>query len=296
MDEKPLVRDLVKAHSRQFTPAERRVAPFFQGESLEVALQSITKLAEAAEVSTPTIVRFARKLGFDGFHDMQNAIRAELADRIKKPLAKLEAAEMAGQQDHILNRFAQQAVSNINRTLSHLDLAAFDDVTEELADTSKAVYLLGGRITRANAQNFFNHLQIIRPGVTLMDSSPNVWPQTLLDFTADTVLVLFDIRRYEKDLERLASLAVGQGARIILFTDQWGSPIEKQASTSFRAMVEAPSAWDSSLALNLIVEAMIAQIQKRHARRSTERIKTLEEMLGETPIFRDLGKTEGDVS
>ena len=104
--------------------------------------------------------------------------------------------------------------------------------------------------------------------------------------TPRSVLVIFDIRRYEVDLERLATLAKARGARIVLFTDQWGSPIGLEADHVFTAMVEVPSAWDSTLAINLIVEALIAELQSRRWDKARGRIEELEDMFETTRIFR----------
>lgn len=286
MDRKRLVKDLIKDKQSDLTASERKVTALLQDDSMVAGLQSITKLAEDAGVSTPTIIRLARKLGFEGFPDLQNAIRDEVAARMREPLAKLEMAERADHQDHIVSRFAVAMAHNINRTIDRLDLTEFDEVAALLSDPARTLFLLGGRITRSNAHYFYNHLQIIRSGVSALDSSPSVWPQSLLDMTDQSVLIIFDIRRYEKELERLAELAVEQGATIVLFTDQWGSPIEKHARYSFRAMVEAPSSWDSTLAINFLIEAMVADIQSLRSASSSERISALEKMLGQSRIFR----------
>lgn len=280
-----LVRDLVRQHRSNLTAAERRIVPFLQDDSLVIELQSITKLADAASVSTPTVIRLARKLGFDGFPDLQNAIRSELAERIKQPLAKLEAQLPSAHQDHIVTSFAQRAVDNLNQTIGMLDFQMFDDVAKLLAQSDRHLFLLGGRITRSSADHFFNHLQIIRPNVSLLSSSPSVWPQTVLDMDQASVLIIFDIRRYQKELERLSELAAGQGAEIILFTDQWGSPIERFSGHCFRTTVEAPSSWDSTIAINFLVEAMIAEVQKQLSDLSADRILEMERMIGETKLF-----------
>ncbi|WP_425100722.1 MurR/RpiR family transcriptional regulator [Tropicibacter sp. S64] len=280
----PLVRDMLKEHQASLTAAERRLTATLLDDSLMSGLQSITRLAENAEVSTATIVRLARKLGFDGFSDFQNAMREEVAARVKQPLAKLDPGELTGHSDHVLSRFARALSRNINATLDRLDVAEFDAVTDLLSDPARNIHLIGGRITRSNANHFFNHLQIIRPGVSLLDASPSVWPQSLLDMNALTTLVIFDIRRYEKQLERLSRLVTEQGGNIVLFTDQWGSPIETHAAHTFRTMVEAPSSWDSTLAINFLVEALIAGIQARS--QSADRIAALEKMIGAARIFR----------
>ena len=279
-----LVRDVIKEKQAQLTASERRLTALLLDDSLVAGLQSITKLAEDAEVSTPTIIRLARKLGFNGFPDFQSAIREEIAARMKAPLAKLETPGKSEHSDHIVSRFAHAASRNINATIDRLDPAEFDQVADLLSDQRRSLHVLGGRITRSNAHYFFNHLQIIRPGVSLLDSSPSVWPQSLLDMDENATLIVFDIRRYEKELERLASLVVAQGANIVLFTDQWGSPIEKHASHCFRSMVEVPSSWDSTLAMNFLLEAFVAAIQSRSS--SDDRISALENMIGESRIFR----------
>jgi DNA-binding MurR/RpiR family transcriptional regulator len=102
------------------------------------------------------------------------------------------------------------------------------------------------------------------------------------------VLILFDIRRYERDLDRLAELAKERGAQIVLFTDQWGSPISRLADHVVNAMIEVPSSWDSTLAINLIVEALIAEVQTRVSETARERIEALEDMFQSTRIFRKL--------
>lgn len=285
MDARPLVRDLLKEKQADLTASERKLSAVLQQDSLVAGLQSITRLAEVAEVSTPTVIRLARKLGFDGYPDLQNAIRAELAARMKRPLAKLDTTRDKA-RDHIVSRFAEAVSANINATLDRLDLGEFDKVAALLSDPTRRLYLLGGRITRSNAHYFYNHLQIIRPNVHLLDSSPSVWPQSLLDMDELSVLIVFDIRRYERELEKLAGLAVDQGARIVLFTDAWGSPIEKVAAHTFRAMVEVPSSWDSTLAINFLIETLVAEVQSRSSDQSAERIAALENMLGASRIFR----------
>lgn len=288
MAQKFLLKDLVKEKQAELTVAERKLTAILLDDSMIAGLQSITKLAEDAKVSTPTIIRLARKLGFEGFPALQKAIREEVAARMKQPLAKLEMAETLNHKDHIVSRFAIAMSRNINKTLASLDLAEFDKVAGLLSGLNHTLFLLGGRITRSNAHYFYNHLQIIRPNVFLLDSSPSVWPQSLLDMDKSAILIIFDIRRYEKALERLAQLATSQGAKIVLFTDQWGSPIEKYAAYSFRNKIEVPSSWDSTLAITFLIEALLADIQNRSSKTSLERIAAMEKMIGETRIFRSV--------
>jgi len=252
-------------------------------------LQSITKLAASAAVSTPTVIRMARKLGFDGFPALQEALREEVAAQIKKPITKRDAWMADASAEHPLNRFAGAVAANIRHTLDRIDIAMFDAVARLLADQKCHIYVAGGRITRSTAEYMFNHLQIIRPNVTELGNSSNVWPQYLLDMDEHSVLVLFDIRRYERHLETLAGLASDRGCKVVLFTDQWGSPVARRADYTFSGLVEAPSSWDSTIAIMLIVEALIAEVQTARWDDARERIEELEAMFSSTRLFRSPG-------
>ena len=125
-----------------------------------------------------------------------------------------------------------------------------------------------------------------REGVTLIASNSNAWPHYVLDMKAGDVLVVFDVRRYEHDLLRLADMAKARGAEIILFTDQWGSPTSKFATHRFNARIEAPSAWDSNAVTMLLVETMIACVQAHTWSDTKERLGELEGLFDRTKLFR----------
>lgn len=284
----PSVKMRMQEQMDELTRSERQLAAVILRDYPVAGLGTITNLAESARVSTPTVIRMARKLGFEGFPDMQASLRNEISDQIKGPIAKKDAWLANAGDEHTLNRFADAISSNIRNTLQQLDPKTFDDVVTLLADLEKHIYLAGGRITRSNADYFYNHLQIIRPDVTHLSPSSNVWPQYLLDMDQRSALVIFDIRRYETDLAKLAHLAHERGSKIVLFTDQWGSPITKFADHCFHAFVEAPSSWDSTVAIMMVIEALIADVQDRRWDASRDRIEDLEAMFGETRLFRSL--------
>ncbi|UUV05232.1 MULTISPECIES: MurR/RpiR family transcriptional regulator [Ruegeria] len=282
-----LVKQRIQDELDDLTRSERQLASVLLQDYPMAGLQSITKLAAAAQVSTPTVIRMARKLGFDGFPDLQDALREEVAAQIKKPISKRDAWVVDDEAEHPTTRFAQAVWTNMRHTLERLDKEMFDTVAHLLAETERHLYVVGGRITRSNADYLFNHMQIIRPNVTMLGNSANVWPQYLLDMDESSVLVIFDIRRYEAHLEKLAQVASGRGVTVVLFTDQWGSPIGKTANYSFHALVEAPSSWDSTIALQLISETLIAEVQEARWEESKERIEELERFFSSTRIFRN---------
>lgn len=284
-----IVKERIQDCTESLTPAERQLGDVLLRDYPVAGLQSITKIASAAGVSTPTVIRMARKLGFEGFPELQNALREEASAQIKQPILKHDGWPEGRDDSPAFRGFAEAVFQNLQNTIERLDPETFDATAAILADPKRTVYLSGGRITRSNADYFFNHLQIIRPDVVLLGQSSNVWPQYLLDMDGNSVLVVFDIRRYEGELIKLVTLAKDAGATIVLLTDQWGSPISRIADHCFNASVEVPSSWDSTIGINLITEALIAEVQSRRWDDARDRIEKLEDMFKSTSLFRKSG-------
>lgn len=272
------VRDRIQRAATELTPAERKLSAELLRDYPVAGLQSITKLADAAGISTPTVVRLARKLGFDGFAEMQAALRTEASGQINRPAPAPDGWLKAGAISATFGTFAEAVHRNLADTIARLEPAGFEAIVDLLADWDRRILLMGGRLTRANADYFATLLQIIRPGVGSMPEAASLWPQALVDVDAGTVLVIFDIRRYDPQLAKVADRARARGATLVLFTDNWGSPIARVADHVVNAAVEAPSSWDSTLGLSLVIEAMVAEVQARRPDESQARIDALEDL------------------
>lgn len=283
------VSDIITAGYESMTRAEKQLANSLLDNYPVSGLGSITTVAEAAGVSTPTVVRMVQKLGFKGFTEFQTRLHHELEETISNPITKHERMAPNAPGAHILNRFADAVTNNMRQSLGAIDPAEFDATAKLIGDRKRNVYLAGGRITGALAEYFFTHLQVIRPGVTRMSTSPSSWPHYVLNMNKGDVLILFDIRRYERELEALARTAADNDVEIILFTDAWGSPIGKHARHCFRLSIEVPSAWDSSVVTLLLVEALIEGVQSAHWDKTRERMSMLENLFESTPLFRRMG-------
>lgn len=280
------IAERLQQHFDALTRAERQLADVILRNYPVSGLGTITTVAQAAEVSTPTVVRMVQKLGFNGFPDFQAALRDELNATISGPIAKHDAWAGEAPEGHVLNRFTDAVIDNIRQTLALIDIATFDEACGLLSDTDRHVFIAGGRITRALADYLFLHMQVIRSGVSHIQAMANAWPHYLLDMKPDDVLVLFDIRRYEYMTAKLAELAAGKGAKVILFTDQWRSPVDAVADYTFSSRIAVPSAWDSSVVTMLLIETVIEQIQQNNWPPARERMEALEDMFDRTRIFR----------
>lgn len=291
MKNKPLsevdnVFEAIKQVSDSLTRSERQVANTILENYPISGLGSITHIADKSGVSSPTIVRMVKKLGFKGFPEFQQSLRQELEAKGTGPIAKHDIWAQKAPESHILNRFTEAVIDNIHKSLSQIETESFDASCQLLSDTQHSLYIVGGRITRALADYFYLHMQVIREDVTHIRPISNSWPHYMLDINEGDVMVVFDIRRYENSTLKLAEIAHKRGARIILFTDQWRSPVEKYCSYCFSAKTEVPSAWDSTVKIMLLVEIFIAAVQELTWPETRRRMEDLEDLFDQTRFFQ----------
>lgn len=280
------IEEQLRAALPDLTRAERQLATHVLTHYPVAALGSITVLARSAEVSTPTVVRLCQKLGFKGYPDLQSSLRTEVEAMLVSPLAKHDRWAGGAPDTHILNRFADAVVQNLQATLRQIDHAEFDAAARLLADPGRALYVIGGRITHALADYFVTLMKVVRPQVTLLSGLSNTWPPALLDMKAGDVLVVFDIRRYENSVLQLVELAVEQGAEVILVTDRWVSPAAVHARHALVAHIEAPSAWDSTVSITVLLETLLASVQTLTWAETEARLKRLEALYDRSRFFR----------
>lgn len=267
------------------TRAERQLASHILSNYPVAALGSITALAQAAAVSSPTVVRLVQKLGYKGYPDFQHALRGQVEAMLVSPLVKQARAAGAG-EGHVLSRFAGAVMENLQATVAQIDPAAFDGAAALLADPSRRIFAMGGRITHAIADYFVTLMKVIRPEVLLMSDMSNAWPPALLDMKPGDVLLVFDIRRYENAVVQVAEVAREQGAEIVLVTDRWVSPAAAHATHVLPCHIEAPSAWDSNVALMVLVEALLTAVQGLTWEVTEARMKRLEDLYTRSRLFR----------
>ena len=288
---KTTVRELIRAHYSALTQSERKFANAILEDYPAAGLASITVVADQAGVSTPTVARMVQKLGFKGFPQFHKALLEELQAKVSGPTERRANWASEAPSSHLLNRFAEAVTQNIQTTFSNVSSEVFDAATDRLADTGHTLFIVGGRITHALAEYAFTHFQAVRPKVTHLTSSSATWPHYLLDMNAGDTLLMFDIRRYETNLLRLAELARDKGVAVILITNQWSSPVAEIADHSFNCWVEIPSAWDSNISTMMLLEALIAAAQEQAWPVARDRFDTLEALFRQTRLFRKPGGT-----
>ncbi len=254
------------------TRSEKRVAQTLLANYPLQGLETAAQFAQQAGVSTPSVLRFASRIGFASYADFQRRLKEEVEARLTSPLAKTGSAPSRLP----VQPFGEAVAENIVETFRHLPSGDLEAVAELLADPRRPLHLLGGRFTDPLARYMTAHLRILRPNVSHIEGQRDNWHDQLIDMGARDVLFLIDIRRYQADLTDFAVAAAKRRVTTILLTDQWLSPAARVAKYTLPARVTVPSAWDSTAALLAVIESLIADAMAHRWTESRKRMTLVE--------------------
>ncbi|MDX8490642.1 MurR/RpiR family transcriptional regulator [Mesorhizobium sp. VK22B] len=271
------IAELISDRIGTMPAGERRAAQTLIANYPLTGLKTVAEFSTAAGVSSPTILRFVARLGFQNYPEFQSALQDELAAQLQSPASRtLNPASPAS--GGAVSPMLEATLDNMRETFRHLSDKQLADIATRLAERRGKTFLIGGRFTDPLARYMAAHLAIIQPDVYHLAGQESIWRDRLIDMGKRDVLVIFDIRRYQESLVRFAEKAHQRGVQIVLFTDQWLSPIARFARHVIAGRTAVPSAWDSSAALFVVAETLIGAVTRQLEAAGAKRIRDLESL------------------
>ncbi|MCB1247111.1 MAG: MurR/RpiR family transcriptional regulator, partial [Acidimicrobiia bacterium] len=179
--------DLVAAVGDRLTPSEEALARTVLADPTVVAFGTVADLARHVDVSAPTVVRFARTLGFDGYADLQDHVRSNVARSITRPSARIRAEQTEA------SAVRSELLGAIDHVFAHLTAERIGALTAPIT-AARVVYVVSGETSQAGARVFASGMSMLgRPVVELTDDAVGA---QLGGVDPTDVVVVFDFHRY----------------------------------------------------------------------------------------------------
>ncbi|MDG1955510.1 MAG: MurR/RpiR family transcriptional regulator [Candidatus Thioglobus sp.] len=144
---------LINSFEGKLTDADQELISIILGEPSEAVYLSSAELASKAAVHASTVVRLARKLGFDGFPDMRQKLRQDVefkknsSDKIRQRIDLIEKG--SNLSDLIESEIA--AIAAISNTVSQNQI---DEVVNKIYK-AKSIFIVG----RGSAAPLMTHFE-----------------------------------------------------------------------------------------------------------------------------------------
>lgn len=135
---------------------------------VQAALMTATELAHQVNVDAATVVRFAQRLGYGGFPELQNEIKEKVKlDLLIKPEQAAEPDSLSGVVDQTMVEM-QDAVEQVRKLL---DISALEKIIEQIGKARRIIIVPDG-LGQVAAYNLLSLLEqggflvsVVQPGV-----------------------------------------------------------------------------------------------------------------------------------
>jgi DNA-binding MurR/RpiR family transcriptional regulator len=269
--------DLVAAVSGDLTPTERRIAQEVLAEPTLLAFGTVSDLATRVGTSRPSIVRFANKLGFDGYTQLQRHVRSDLSSQLVRPSERIRHGEET----------APPVRMAIDDAIASVFTAIEGNRLMELAKPiveAENVWILSGETSRAGAHALYSGLSIVRSGVTILES--HTMSTDLSGAGPKNAAVVFDFYRYRRQVVTATRVLADAGVSVVAITDSPLSPLVELADIWCEIKVPAIGPFDSSVPAVTIAELLVSQVARDLHGEATARIDRIEELWEQTEVFQ----------
>lgn len=221
------------ARADRLSPRLAQVARHVLNHPDEVAIDTLSRLAEQAQVPPATITRFAKDLGFTGFAELQAVFRERLlgprlpyATRLGGPVPPLDAAAGPGE---VFTGFLQAAVQSLLRIEEALDRRELAGFVEDLAE-AEAVHVAAARGAFGLGAYTVFGLASIGKRAHLIDNLGAMRAAQVAAMGPKDVLWVMTFDTYTPESIEVAGLAHAAGRRVLAITDNALSPVAPLAA------------------------------------------------------------------
>lgn len=216
--------DSIRTQLDSLSKSEKKVALAVLEQPALTVSQNITALAKSAQVSEPTVVRFCRTLGYDGWHEFKLKLAQGLA------LAMPGLNEQPSQDDlaaDLVNKICSRSINTLLDLRNNLNADAVQQALDILSRASKIEFYGQGTsgIVASDAQHKF-----FRSGVpTVAYVDPNIHSIAASLLRPGDAVVAISQRGNNSALLRSVKLARRSGADVIVLAPS-GTPLADLAT------------------------------------------------------------------
>ena len=203
------------------TATERHLVAYLEAHLGQVPSLSITKLSQEANVSTASIVRTMKKLGYDGFTAFKHAIKQQL----RGDQASSITYQILDDNDQKIQEVILKNDLEVRQTLALLDKRQIEDAIQAIAGAGQ-VYLFARGLSELIASEMEVKFHLLGRTCELY-TDPNIIRTISKRLTDQDLVLLISLNGQTQEL-----VAAAQEVPLVLLTANGGSSLAQLADIS----------------------------------------------------------------
>ncbi len=262
----------------EMTDSEKKIADYILGYPEKIYKISINELAKIIDVSLPTVFRFAKTLGFEGFKDFKIELIKDMAIGLNISVEDTEDSSI----ENITNNIFQKDINNLKETLSIIDYEDLKNAVDSILKSKKIIFFA---ISSSISVAMESYSKFIRAGFACY-YNPDSYSQKIISLQANTydTAIAISFSGESVDTVRCLKNAKENGAKTIAVTTFMKSSITKYADivfltapvSSYYQKIDIPS----KISQNALLDSIYLNVVLKNRQKSLKYISRAEIELG----------------
>jgi DNA-binding MurR/RpiR family transcriptional regulator len=209
---------------RDLPEAMRRIADVLMSDHLLGALWGIESMAQRANVSVGTVVRFAKRLDYKGFSEFRDALRA--ACHARSGDGDLELLEAPSDIFGTLAEVAKRDGENLTRMIQMVDHGTLEAAVG-LINQARHRVILGRGVS--HVMGLILAFYLTQAGLPCIAAIPSDFSNQVANLEDQDLMVVLSFAPYSRETVDAAVFAKESGVPVLAFSDRADSPLAPYA-------------------------------------------------------------------
>lgn len=270
----------------------KKIAEYIIERYDKAAFMTASRLGQIAGVSESTVVRFATELGFEGYPELQRALKEYTSNKLTTT-QRIDVMNDQLSGSDVYEKILNMDIDKIRKTLEEGDRAEFYRTVDVLCG-AKNIYVIGARSAAVLARFLTFYFNMMFENVRLVHTtSTSEMFEQILNIGEGDIMIGISFPRYSSHTVKAFRYASEQGAKVIAITDSKASPLAEYADNILLARSDMVSFADSLVAPMSVINALIVAVGMRKSDCVIKNYERLNKVYGEFGVYEDSDGKDG---
>lgn len=280
------LKDRIK--SVHLSKTEAKIAGYMIDFENRLCFMTAKDISYALGVSDTSVIRTCRKLGYNGYRDLQKQQQSIVSEYVEGDRYVIPSGQVKSKYEKYKESstlvWLDLALENIRAAFNKNSAEKFQKAAD-LIFRSDHIFVAGFRGMAGMAEMLGIMLHQYIPFVDYYDKVDTGCVEKAIDLGENDCMILLSVERYSKMSRTLAEIAREQGCRLISIVDKITAPVAYKADLVLLSEFSGPTAMNSFLATQFIIEAILFEISRISGTTQTARLLSLDKNLEKLELY-----------
>lgn len=219
--------EIIDGRYDTLTKNQKKLADYVRNNLIEIAFMNIITLSQKSGVSTSTITRFVKVLGFNSFPEFQEAVQ-KIAKKEISPVKEFRFWVTETPKKDMLYDQIEEAKSALDNLYSEETYKTLEAACTAIKKAGN-VYILGSRSTFSMAYFCYHFMKRVKENVILLENRNDDISLLLQYVTKNDFLIVIGYPKYTRFTIQIMHFFSDIGSKILSITDSQTSPLAQGA-------------------------------------------------------------------